>query len=48
MHTHMSLGAGAGQAIEDGYILGRAVQDYLRSLQSQGRGILPQWTQVYQ
>jgi salicylate hydroxylase len=44
----MLLGAGAGQAIEDGYILGRAVQDYLCSSQSQGKDILNQWAQAYQ
>ena len=48
IHPYLLLGAGAGQAIEDGYILGRAVHDYLRSSQSQGRGILHQWTQAYQ
>ncbi|OBT61937.1 hypothetical protein VE03_08237 [Pseudogymnoascus sp. 23342-1-I1] len=37
-------GAGAGQAIEDGYILGRALQDYLKS-QS---GDLGKWMQAYQ
>ncbi|OBT70703.1 hypothetical protein VF21_10252 [Pseudogymnoascus sp. 05NY08] len=37
-------GAGAGQAIEDGYILGKALQDYLKS-QSGGLG---RWMQAYQ
>ncbi|KAH8819359.1 hypothetical protein F5884DRAFT_892419 [Xylogone sp. PMI_703] len=36
-------GAGAGQAIEDGYIFGRAMQDYLRTGMD-----LKKWTQVYQ
>ncbi|OBT44546.1 hypothetical protein VE00_04883 [Pseudogymnoascus sp. WSF 3629] len=36
--------AGAGQAIEDGYILGRALQDYLKS-QSDDLG---RWMQAYQ
>ncbi|RFU31723.1 hypothetical protein B7463_g4594, partial [Scytalidium lignicola] len=36
-------GAGAGQAIEDGYIFGRAMQDYLRTGSD-----LKKWTQVYQ
>jgi salicylate hydroxylase len=40
----VTLGAGAGQAIEDGYILGRALQDYLRS-QS---GDLSGWMHAYQ
>ncbi|OAP65091.1 hypothetical protein AYL99_01063 [Fonsecaea erecta] len=40
-------GAGAGQAIEDGYILGRALQDYFRS-PSSGKGSLESWTRVYQ
>ena len=46
--TNMLLGAGAGQAIEDGYILGRAVQDFLNSSQFQCEGILNHWTQAYQ
>lgn len=37
-------GAGTGQAIEDGYILGRALQNYLKS-QS---GDLGKWMQAYQ
>lgn len=37
-------GAGAGQAIEDGYILGRALQDYLKSQ----AGDLGRWMQAYQ
>jgi salicylate hydroxylase len=38
------LGAGAGQAIEDGYILGRTLQDYLRS----PSGDLSEWMHAYQ
>ena len=43
-------GAGAGQAIEDGYILGRALQDYLQSSPSSSaeKDTLQAWTQVYQ
>jgi salicylate hydroxylase len=41
-------GAGAGQAIEDGYILGRALQDYFKSMSPSGGGQLRAWTQVYQ
>lgn len=41
------LGAGAGQAIEDGYILGRTLQDYLKSKSSTDR-TLKEWLQVYQ
>ncbi|KAL1966217.1 hypothetical protein VTN77DRAFT_4769 [Rasamsonia byssochlamydoides] len=37
-------GAGAGQAIEDGYILGRALHDYLSSPNQS----LEKWTQLYQ
>jgi salicylate hydroxylase len=38
------LGAGAGQAIEDGYIIGRALQDYLTT----SSGDLSAWMHVYQ
>ncbi|OQV04529.1 FAD binding domain-containing protein [Cladophialophora immunda] len=40
-------GAGAGQAIEDGYILGRALQDYFRSSSSE-KDSLESWARVYQ
>ncbi|KIY02000.1 uncharacterized protein Z520_02138 [Fonsecaea multimorphosa CBS 102226] len=40
-------GAGAGQAIEDGYILGRALQDYFRNTSS-GKDSLEAWGRVYQ
>ena len=40
-------GAGAGQAIEDGYILGRALQDYFGS-PSPREGALERWAQLYQ
>lgn len=40
----LSLGAGAGQAIEDGYIIGRALQDYLKSQSDDLSG----WMQAYQ
>ena len=36
-------GAGAGQAIEDGYILGRALHDSLRS-----QGSIQAWADLYQ
>ena len=39
-------GAGAGQAIEDGYILGRALQNYFES--SSPKGTLESWAQLYQ
>lgn len=45
--VHINLGAGAGQAIEDGYILGRVIQDYFRSQNREGQ-MLNQWTQAYQ
>ncbi|KAH6652224.1 hypothetical protein BKA67DRAFT_520332 [Truncatella angustata] len=41
-------GAGAGQAIEDGYILGRALKDYLGSPSPPKPGDLETWAQVYQ
>ncbi|KAE9379813.1 FAD/NAD(P)-binding domain-containing protein [Stipitochalara longipes BDJ] len=37
------VGAGAGQAIEDGYILGRALQDFFRT-----PGDIKQWLHLYQ
>ncbi|EXJ67159.1 uncharacterized protein A1O5_09806 [Cladophialophora psammophila CBS 110553] len=40
-------GAGAGQAIEDGYILGRALQDYLRYRNHTDED-LEKWTRLYQ
>ncbi|ETS83222.1 hypothetical protein PFICI_05098 [Pestalotiopsis fici W106-1] len=40
-------GAGAGQAIEDGYILGRALQDYFRN-QSSSELNIADWAQIYQ
>ncbi|OCT53996.1 Salicylate hydroxylase [Cladophialophora carrionii] len=40
-------GAGAGQAIEDGYILGRALQDYFQS-SSPKEGALEAWAKLYQ
>jgi salicylate hydroxylase len=40
------VGAGAGQSIEDGYILGRVIQDYLR--QGIGRPSLAAYTHLYQ
>ena len=40
-------GAGAGQAIEDGYILGRSLQDYLTSRHRSTQS-LEMWTQLYQ
>ena len=42
-------GAGAGQAIEDGYVLGRAIHDFLASAaQSSGEGTLEPWAHLYQ
>ncbi|KAJ9641703.1 hypothetical protein H2204_002765 [Knufia peltigerae] len=41
-------GAGAGQAIEDGYILGRALQDYLRASSSTNERSLEAWMSLYQ
>lgn len=41
-------GAGAGQAIEDGYILGRALHDYLRSRDRDRDRDLSRWMQPYQ
>ncbi|PTB62102.1 FAD/NAD(P)-binding domain-containing protein [Trichoderma citrinoviride] len=43
-------GAGAGQAIEDGYILGRAIADYLTTSSSSERETQPleKWMQLYQ
>lgn len=43
----ISTGAGAGQAIEDGYILGRALQDYFRTSRSSA-DTLESWMQLYQ
>jgi salicylate hydroxylase len=40
-------GAGAGQAIEDGYILGRALQDYFHS-SSPRENALEAWAKLYQ
>ncbi|KAL6241380.1 hypothetical protein RBB50_011644 [Rhinocladiella similis] len=41
-------GAGAGQAIEDGYILGRALQDYLQASSSIKESSLEPWVSLYQ
>ncbi|UKZ50465.1 hypothetical protein TrVGV298_004728 [Trichoderma virens] len=41
-------GAGAGQAIEDGYILGRAIADYLAASQDRDAHELQKWMQLYQ
>ena len=43
-----SPGAGAGQAIEDGYILGRSIHDYLSSSKTSTSRILEEWTNLYQ
>ncbi|KAL1863466.1 hypothetical protein Plec18170_000301 [Paecilomyces lecythidis] len=40
-------GAGAGQAVEDGYILGRAIQDFFRSGSRDPKG-LEDWLNLYQ
>lgn len=44
--TDFLVGAGAGQSIEDGYVLGRVIQDYLR--QGLGRTSLAAYTHLYQ
>lgn len=41
-------GAGAGQAIEDGYILARALEDYFRTSLSSTAHSLAHWATVYQ
>ncbi|KAL6872278.1 FAD/NAD(P)-binding domain-containing protein [Trichoderma longibrachiatum] len=41
-------GAGAGQAIEDGYILGRAISDYLSTSSESDTQSLEKWMQLYQ
>ncbi|OTA02866.1 hypothetical-protein [Trichoderma parareesei] len=41
-------GAGAGQAIEDGYILGRAIADYLSAPPERETQTLDKWMQLYQ
>jgi len=41
-------GAGAGQAIEDGYILGRALQDYFQNASSSKEDSLEAWVSLYQ
>ncbi|KAK5196282.1 hypothetical protein LTS03_003964 [Exophiala xenobiotica] len=41
-------GAGAGQAIEDGYILGRALQDYFGASPSSREDGLEPWMALYQ
>lgn len=43
-----AIGAGAGQAIEDGYILGRALQGYLRNPHCSNSNTLKFWVQLYQ
>jgi salicylate hydroxylase len=47
INTNRKVGAGAGQAIEDGYILGRALRDYFSS-STPKEGALAAWTQLYQ
>ena len=44
IQLNLISGAGAGQAMEDGYILGRAIQDYLRTSPAD----LGSWMHVYQ
>ncbi|RFU79708.1 hypothetical protein TARUN_2514 [Trichoderma arundinaceum] len=41
-------GAGAGQAIEDGYILGRAIADHLATFPGRETQKLEQWMNLYQ
>lgn len=41
-------GAGAGQAIEDAYILGRALQDYFKTPNLAKQERLGSWLQLYQ
>lgn len=42
------IGAGAGQAMEDGYILGRALHDYFKSLDTKQGHSLADAMQLYQ
>jgi salicylate hydroxylase len=42
------LGSGAGHAIEDGYILGRALKDHLASQTSSSPRPLSTWMDLYQ
>lgn len=42
------LGAGAGQAMEDGYIIGRTLRDYFQSLRSPNPLNIQDCLQVYQ
>lgn len=51
--TYTKTGSGAGHAIEDGYILGRALQDCFRDSNSSSTpndqgNTLRTWTEVYQ
>lgn len=46
--TSPTQGSGAGHAIEDGYILGRALKDYLISMSSSSPLPLSTWTALYQ
>jgi salicylate hydroxylase len=48
MLTALPTGAGAGQAMEDGYIIGRALQDYFGSLGSSQKPSLQASMQLYQ
>jgi len=41
-------GAGAGQAIEDGYVLGRTLKDYFNTTESPNSQTLQSWLNVYQ
>ena len=42
------IGAGAGQAIEDGYILGRAMHDFLTSTAASDKSDFEPWARLYQ
>jgi salicylate hydroxylase len=46
--TLPSPGSGAGHAIEDGYILGRAIKDHIFSLSTPSPLPLSTWTGLYQ
>jgi salicylate hydroxylase len=50
MGTYNYIGSGAGHAIEDGYILGRALKDYFTEVNDPAIPTRPLsvWTEVYQ
>lgn len=48
MLTPLLAGSGAGHAIEDGYILGKALQDFFKDQAAGKKDTLSTWTHVYQ